>query len=77
MALQIQKTSLTLPSSLLLAYCRRSKAYKLLTRCVLTLSVKTKAPQMRGFLYRCGQCVDIDRNKSIYFSNLHAKNKPV
>jgi hypothetical protein len=26
-----------------------------------------KAPQSGAFLYRCGQCVDIERNNSIHF----------
>nr|DAV42884.1 MAG TPA: hypothetical protein [Caudoviricetes sp.] len=35
-----------------------------------------ESPAKRGFLYRCGQCVDIERNNSIYFIRLKQKNKP-
>lgn len=41
-----------------------------------SLIADSQKPRKCGVFYRCGQCVGIVRNKSIYFSKLQAKNKP-
>nr|DAI70878.1 MAG TPA: hypothetical protein [Caudoviricetes sp.] len=38
--------------------------------------VKKETLHKRASFNRCGQCVDVTRNKSFYFNVLKAKNKP-
>lgn len=44
---------------------------------IMWMQLETGSPSVEGLFCRCGQCVDVTRNKSFYFIVLRVKNKPV